>query len=386
MAPSSETPSKELMAKLIFYFLFLLSFALNIQASESAFTVMQRYGFNENELITFVKKYPELKTLELASGVNYDLPEDHDQSYFQIKLYTEKSKVAYIASRYGNESDVEKVDVEFKVEVKKIEGSIRKTLFESVMNEIDSPIVANIVSDAFQDEFSNTKGLRAQAFYKFYIEKYFDNSKFIKFGNVLSASLIIGKAITKKIYKINPDTLTGMLMPDNLLGLKEKIFYLPLDSKRITSAFQLNRRHPITRKHQPHNGIDFGAPRGLPVYPALDGIVIKASRTKSKGKFITILHENGYQTTYCHLKNFSSGIKTGRKIELGEKMGEVGKTGFATGAHLHFAILEDGFYVNPINLLKGYSYNQRNEKPEVDAGLEEANIVEGEVSEDIIED
>ena len=374
------------MAKLLFCLLFLLSYGLNLQASESASTVMLQHGFNQNDLVTFENKYPELKTLKLATGVSYDVPEDHDESYFQLKLYTADSNEAYIVSRYGNDIDIEKANTEFKIEIKKFEGIIQNTLFESVMNETDSPVAAETITEAFQDEFINTKGLRVQAFYKFQIEQYFDNSKFIKFGNVLSASLIIGKAITKKVYKINPDTLVGILMPYNSLELKEKIFYLPLDSKRITSVFQLNRRHPITRKHQPHNGIDFGAPRGLPVYPALDGIVTAASRTKSKGKFITILHDNGYQTTYCHLKKFSSGIKTGRKIELGEKIGEVGKTGFATGAHLHFAILEDGFYVNPINLLKGYSYNQRNEKTEVDVGIEDTNIVEGDVSEEIIED
>ena len=374
------------MIKFLFLFFIFLSYGLRLQASETSFTVMLKHGFKQDELLTLVKKYPELKTLKLASGINYEVPEDHDESYFQIKLYTEKTNEAYIVSRFGNEIDVEKVNVEFNIEVKKYEGIIRKTLFESVINETNSPIAASLVSEAFQDEFINTKGLKVNAFYKFQIERYFDNSKFIKFGNVLSASLIIGKAITKKIYKINPETSTWMLMPDNSFGLKEKIFYLPLDSKRVTSVFQLNRRHPITKKHQPHNGIDFGAPKGLPVYPSLDGEIISASRTKSKGKFITILHDNGYQTTYCHLKKFAPGIKPGRKIELGEKIGEVGKTGFATGAHLHFAILEDGYYVNPINLLKGYSYNQRNEQIELNAGIEDTNIVEGEVSEEVIED
>lgn len=363
-----------------------MTFVQPLQASELAFTVMLRYGLDKNELVTIVKKYPELKNLKLASGINYEVPEDHDESYFEIKLYSESSNEAYVVSRFGNEVEVEKVNVFFNVEVKKFEGKIRNTLFESIMHDVDSPEAATAVSDAFQDEFINTKGLRTSAYYNFQIERYYENGQFIKFGNVLSASLIIGAAITKKIYKINPDTFTWMLMPDNLLGLKEKIFYLPVESKRITSAFQLNRRHPITKKHQPHNGIDFGAPRGLPVYPALDGMIVSAARTKARGKYITILHENGYQTTYCHLKKIAPGIRTGHKVELDEKIGEVGKTGFATGAHLHFGIKVEGYYVNPINLLKGYTYNQRNEQAEADAGIEEKNIVDGEVNEEIIED
>lgn len=374
------------MGNLLFCLLFLLSFFNRVQASESAFDVMLKHGFKEQELASIVKKHPELKTLELASGVNYEIPEDLDNPYIEIKLYAEKSNEAYVVTRIGNEVDAEKVDVELNVEVRKFEGEIRKTVFESVMNDIDSPNVATQVSEAFQEEFVNTKGLRVNVYYQFQIEQYYDGGQFIKYGNVLSASLVIGKAITKKIYQLNPVTFSWMLQPENTFGLEEKIFYLPVESKRITSVFQLNRRHPVTRRHQPHNGIDFGAPRGLPVYPALDGVVITASRTRSKGKYITILHDNGYQTTYCHLKAFAPGIKAGRRVELDEKIGEVGKTGFATGAHLHFAVLEDGYYINPINLLKGYSYSQRHQHSELDAGIEEKNIVEGEVSEEAIED
>lgn len=374
------------MAKLFFCFLFLISFVERVQASETAFAVMLKFGFNEQELVSVVKKYPELKNLELASGVTYEAPEDQDNSYIELKLYSEKSNEAYVVTRFGDEVDVEKVYTQFNVEVRKFEGVIRKTLYESVMNEIDSPNAATQVSEAFLNEFVNTKGLRVSAYYQFQIEQYYENGQFIKYGNVLSASLIIGKAITKKIYQINPETFSWMLLPDNSFGPEEKIFYLPVESKRITSVFQLNRRHPVTRRHQPHNGIDFGAPRGLPVYPALDGVIVTASRTRSKGKYITIQHDNGYQTSYCHLKAFAPGMKPGRRVELDEKIGEVGKTGFATGAHLHFAVLEEGYYVNPINLLKGYSYSQRDEQSEVDTGIEEKNIVEGEVSEEVIED
>jgi murein DD-endopeptidase MepM/ murein hydrolase activator NlpD len=376
----------ELMAKLLFSFLIFISFSLKVQAYESAFSVLLKYGFNENELVTFVKKYPELRSLELASGLNYETPDDNDVSYVEIKLYAENTNEAYVVTRFGNDVSVEKVDVQFNVEVRKFEGEIHKNLFDSVMNEIDSPNTAAQVSDAFQDEFVDTKGLRVKAYYQFQVEHYYEDGQFIKYGNVLSASLIIGKAITKKIYQINPENFSWMLMPENSFGPGEKIFYLPVETKRITSVFQLNRRHPVTRRHQPHNGIDFRAPRGLPVYPALDGVVVTASRTRSKGKYITILHDNGYQTTYCHLKAFAPGIKTGRRVELSEKIGEVGKTGFATGAHLHFAVLEDGYYVNPINLLKGYTYSQRDQQAEIDIGIGEKYIVEGEVSEEVIED
>lgn len=92
------------------------------------------------------------------------------------------------------------------------------------MNEIDSPEIAAQISDAFQEEFVNTKGLRVKVYYQFQIEQYYENGQFIKYGNVLRASLIIGKAVTKKIYQINPQTFSWMLMPENSLCARRENF------------------------------------------------------------------------------------------------------------------------------------------------------------------
>lgn len=374
-----------LMAKLFLCLVFLISFTQGLRASEKAFDVLLSYGFKEDDLVNVGKKHPELKDLELASGSNYQAPEESDESHVELKLYSEKTNEAYIVSKSYSDISVEKIDVQFDIEVKTIEGAIRHSFYDSVMSEFNSPEVATQISEAFQDEFTNSKGLKTDALYSFQIEQYFNHGQFIKYGNVLSASLIVGKAISKKIYQLNPENFSWMLLSERSVS-GEKPFYMPVESRGVSSLFQLNRRHPVKRTHQPHNGIDFKAPNGTPIYPALDGEVITIARTRSKGKFITIRHDNGYETTYIHLKKYAPGLKVGKRVGPDEKIGEVGRTGFTTGAHLHFGVIKDGYFVNPIFLVKNYPYSQKDQHQDLEIGIEEKTINNGDVLEDAIEE
>lgn len=103
-----------------------MSFVSRVQASETAFSVMLKYGFNEQELTSVIQSYPELKSLELASGVTYEIPDDQDMSYIEIKFYAQKSNEAYLVTKSDEGIDVEKVETHYNVEVRKFEGVIQK--------------------------------------------------------------------------------------------------------------------------------------------------------------------------------------------------------------------------------------------------------------------
>lgn len=365
-------------------FLGLLLIILSITsayAAEKAFNVLMIDGLKADDLVAIVKKYPELKDLDIAFENSLTA-----NQLFPIKLYADKSNDLYVISKNTSGLEVEKSEVQYEIDVKSMSGSIHDTLYDSVLHDLRNDSLATQLHNAFKDEFSSTKGIRVEASYEFQVEQLFDQGKFIKFGKVLSASLIIGKAVSKKLYQLNPENFSWELLPENY-GRAEKPFYLPVDSVRVSSLFQLDRRHPVTRKHQPHKGIDFASPTGSNVFPAMEGEVVTIARTKSKGKYITIQHDNGYETTYMHLKNYGPGIKVGMWVELDDKIGEVGRTGFSTGAHLHFGVIQDGLFVNPIYLIKGYSYHQRSEQENRKsvAIVVEKSIIDGETPEDEID-
>lgn len=361
------------MAKLLTCLLFFTLVSFSAHASGKAVEVLKEHGFKQAEIESALEQFPELEDTIIVAETQKFI-----EDRFALKLYPEADGLVYIITRNFKNVVVEKSEALLEMETKIISGDIKNTLYETIERDTNSEDLARQMADGFKEDFSTTKGLRANASYEFEVAQYFDEGRFVKYGSILKASLVIGKATTRKILKLDSETYTWSLQPEDST-LADKPFYAPIRSSRVSSLFQLNRRHPVTRRHQPHNGVDFVAKSGTPIFPALDGEVITIARTRSKGKFITILHDNGYETTYIHLKKFQKGLRVGMRVELEDQIGEVGRTGYSTGAHLHFGVIKDGYYVNPLYLLKDYGYDEKDLYE--GAALNEQPIIEGEEQE-----
>jgi murein DD-endopeptidase MepM/ murein hydrolase activator NlpD len=118
---------------------------------------------------------------------------------------------------------------------------------------------------------------------------------------------------------------------------------------RLTSGFGY-RRHPVHRVRRMHTGTDWSAPSGTPILAAGRGIVEVAKRRGGNGNYVRIKHSNGYQTAYSHMRRFGPGIRPGIKVRQGQVIGYVGSTGLSTGPHLHYEILVNKRFVNPIKI------------------------------------
>ncbi len=136
---------------------------------------------------------------------------------------------------------------------------------------------------------------------------------------------------------------------ENGHSVRRTLMKTPLDGARLTSRFG-RRRHPILGYVRAHRGLDFGAPRGTPVYAAGDGTVERASRFGSYGNYVRIRHGSGYETAYAHLSRFARGIRKGVRVRQGRTIGYVGASGRATGPHLHYEVLVNGRQVDPLRL------------------------------------
>jgi murein DD-endopeptidase MepM/ murein hydrolase activator NlpD len=117
--------------------------------------------------------------------------------------------------------------------------------------------------------------------------------------------------------------------------------------KRLASGFGM-RMHPILKVVRPHEGCDFSAPRGTPIYATGDGEVIRVSSTFGGfGKLVVIDHGYGFITKYAHMSSFN--VKRGDKVKRGDCIGFVGTTGTSTAPHLHYEIHKDGKPINPVH-------------------------------------
>lgn len=132
--------------------------------------------------------------------------------------------------------------------------------------------------------------------------------------------------------------------------MRKAFLKAPLHYSRISSGFSYARRHPITRRVQPHTGVDYAAPRGTPVVSIGDGTVTSCRYEGAGGNVVRIRHNSVYSTAYLHLSKYGPGIRAGKRVKQGDVIGYVGSTGRSTGPHLDFRVWKNGTPVNPLKM------------------------------------
>jgi len=130
----------------------------------------------------------------------------------------------------------------------------------------------------------------------------------------------------------------------------EAMFGMPLRHIRVTSSFSYRRWHPILHRYRPHHGTDFGARRGTPLLAVNEGRVIFSGRMRGYGNVVKIRHAGGYISLYAHQSR--RRVKVGEHVSKGQIIGYVGSTGRSTGPHLHFGLMKNGRWIDPMKVLR----------------------------------
>ena len=118
---------------------------------------------------------------------------------------------------------------------------------------------------------------------------------------------------------------------------------------RYTSGFGY-RNDPMGGGRRMHNGSDFAAGHGSPIYATADGVVIDAGWATGYGRLVKIRHDFGIETRYAHLSKIH--VREGQRVSRGERIGDMGNSGRSTGTHLHYEVRIDGNPVNPMKYIK----------------------------------
>ncbi|WP_321800990.1 peptidoglycan DD-metalloendopeptidase family protein [Caballeronia sp. J97] len=124
----------------------------------------------------------------------------------------------------------------------------------------------------------------------------------------------------------------------------------PVAFTRVSSDFSLRRLDPVTHRWQSHDGVDLAAPTGTPVRATAQGTVSFVGRQIGYGKVIMLENPPPYSTVYAHLSRFAMGLRNGDSVRRGQVIGYVGKTGWATGPHLHYEVHVDDVAMDPLTV------------------------------------
>ena len=132
--------------------------------------------------------------------------------------------------------------------------------------------------------------------------------------------------------------------------MRKAFLSAPVDFIRISSGYDVHRKHPILNRIRAHKGVDYAARTGTPVKAAGDGIIDFRGNKGGYGRVVILKHGEHHETLYAHLANFKKGLKNGDHVNQGDIIGYVGQSGLATGPHLHYEFRVDGVHRNPATL------------------------------------
>ncbi|AOS96801.1 Murein DD-endopeptidase MepM [Microbulbifer aggregans] len=179
-------------------------------------------------------------------------------------------------------------------------------------------------------------------------EKFLDGEK-IGNGPIQAVTFVNQGKTFSAVRYVDSNGDANYYTPDGK-SMRKAFIRTPVDIGRISSHFNPRRLHPIFKTRRPHNGTDYAAPTGTPVYSAGDGRVIKAGYSKANGNYVFIKHGERYVTRYLHLHKRK--VKRGQRVKQRQVIGTVGATGYATGPHLHYEFLVDGSHRNPATIVR----------------------------------
>nr|WP_238313857.1 M23 family metallopeptidase [Methylobacterium crusticola] len=167
--------------------------------------------------------------------------------------------------------------------------------------------------------------------------------------DILFAALNLG-AESRRIYRFQSPDDGGIDYLDEMgRSLKKFLLRKPVADGNMSSGFGY-RRHPVLGYAKLHTGVDWSIRIGTPIFAAGNGTIIKAEWDSGYGRRVEVQHANGYVTTYNHMSRFGRGVSAGARARQGQVIGYVGSTGLSTGAHLHYEVIINGHFVDPMKI------------------------------------
>jgi murein DD-endopeptidase MepM/ murein hydrolase activator NlpD len=244
---------------------------------------------------------------------------------------------------HGDQLQAETQIREIVADIAETEGVIDSSLFVAGKQAGLSDAMVMKLANIFGWDIDFVLDIREGDRFMLVYEKLYREGEFLRDGEILAATFI-NQGERFQAIRFEDGEVSGYFAPDGR-NMRKAFLRAPLNFSYISSGFNPRRMHPVLKRIRPHNGIDYYAPRGTPVYAAGDGTVTRSDYSAANGHHVFIKHAGSIETKYLHFTKRS--VKRGQKVKQGQTIGTVGSTGLATGPHLHYEFVVNGVHRNP---------------------------------------
>jgi murein DD-endopeptidase MepM/ murein hydrolase activator NlpD len=221
-----------------------------------------------------------------------------------------------------------------------------QSLYETALrNNVPGPVIAELVRIFSYDVDFQRKVQPGDSFDLLFA----DDESGEGHNEVRYAALTVG-GDTKHYYHFQTaDDGVYDYYDDSGVSAKKFLVRKPVATGIVTSGFGW-RTHPLLHVSELHSGVDWAAPPGTPIFAAGNGEIEEIGEKGGYGKYVRIRHANGYETAYGHMTAYARGLDVGSRIRQGQIIGFVGSSGLSTGTHVHFEIIINDRFVNPMTI------------------------------------
>ena len=319
-----------------------------IKRNDSLFSILKRLNIEEKNILSLINSNNSnlLTQIEIGKNLEVEINEINEVvslnyiKNFKSGVRAKKQKEGYKIEEYELQTEKFKVFKNVKITNSLYVDGLKEGLPDSVI--MDLVYIFGWDIDFVHD-------IRPGDSYSLIYEEVFVNGEKKLDGDILIANFINRQREYVAIRYTLKNGISDYFSPIGR-NVKKAFLRSPVKFSYISDGYNLKRLHPILHQIRAHTGVDYAATKGTPVRATGDGTIVYADKKGGYGNLVEIKHTEDYSTRYAHLDKFHSKIKIGKKVKQSDTIGYVGRTGTATGDHLHYEFRVNGKHTNPLTV------------------------------------
>jgi len=317
-----------------------------IKSGDTLSGLFKKAGFNDSLMLSVIHGEGEATKLQrLYAGESIAFATDQADELVSIKLQRsrlESLKIDRIEEGFVGKKVLREPEVRTRYAEAEIDSSLFGAGQQAGLTDKLTMELAGIFGWDIDFVMDIRKGDRFSVVYE---ELYLDGEK-IDNGQILAANFYNRSRELAAVFYTDKNGVSDYFTPEGR-SMRKAFLRTPIDFARISSNFNLNRRHPVLNTIRAHKGTDYAARTGTPIKASGQGKVIHAGRKGGYGNAVVLQHGTNITTLYAHMNRFAKGVRSGTYVKQGQVIGYVGSTGLVTGPHLHYEFRVNGTHRNP---------------------------------------
>lgn len=308
----------------------------------------QNLGFSE--AIAVVRLSSDAARLKnLRAGDKLLLRKSPEDKLEELRIDLDEANTLHVRRTADDQLEAMTIAAELERRQTQATATIENSLFLDGQRAGLSNRLLMQMADMFGYDIDFALDLRIGDRFAVVYEELYKNGEKLRDGDIVAAEFVNRGRSYRAVRYVDADGNLAYYTPEGE-SLRKAFLRTPVDFARVSSGFNLRRRHPILNTIRAHKGVDYAAGSGTPIRATGDGRVEFIGVKGGYGRVVILKHGSQYTTLYAHMSRYRSGLQIGSRVKQGQVIGYVGASGLATAPHLHYEFRINGAHKNPMTV------------------------------------